>query len=340
MKLNKLKIIPKARYINAKLNKDLIYKENKCGVYCWNNLITGKIYIGSSTSLYRRFRNYFSLEYIKNVRGSSLICKALLKYGFYNFSLDILEYCESSDLIKREQYYIDLLKPEYNILKVAGSNFGYKHRKDTILKMKNRVHSEKSKAKIRATANNRIITEETKAKWRVAARLRRGVKRGIEFSINLSKVRRGIKYKSHIKYSKNINKNMKYETKLKLSSRVQGVNVRIFDRSNNFIKEFTSMTSAAKYIGVDRKTISKIFETGVSYDDFIYKFEIKDSRVWVYDSNQKLIKIFSNVKKASEWSNVPFTTLSRYIKSGKLYKNKFYFYKASSISNPYFKNNS
>jgi group I intron endonuclease len=63
------------------------------------------------------------------LRGKSIINNSLLKYGYCNFSLDILEYCESSILIKREQYYIDTLNPEYNILKIAGSSFGYKHKK-------------------------------------------------------------------------------------------------------------------------------------------------------------------------------------------------------------------
>jgi len=46
-----------------------------------------------------------------------MIYKALLKNGYSNFTLEILEYCDSEDLIKREQYYLELLKPEYNILK-------------------------------------------------------------------------------------------------------------------------------------------------------------------------------------------------------------------------------
>ena len=58
-----------------------------------------------------------------------MIYKALLKNGYSNFTLEILEYCDLADLIKREQYYIDLLKPEYNILKIAGSLFEYKHSK-------------------------------------------------------------------------------------------------------------------------------------------------------------------------------------------------------------------
>ena len=60
-------------------------------------------------------------------RGASLICKALLKYGYAGFRLEILEYCSISIVLDREQFYIDKLNPEYNILKIAGSNLGYKH---------------------------------------------------------------------------------------------------------------------------------------------------------------------------------------------------------------------
>lgn len=45
-----------------------------------------------------------------------MIYKAQLKYGYSNFKLDILVYCDPTYLIKRVQYYIDNLKPEYNIL--------------------------------------------------------------------------------------------------------------------------------------------------------------------------------------------------------------------------------
>lgn len=74
------------------------------------------------------------------------INKALLKYGYSNFQLEILEYCEPSDVIQREQYYIDLLGPEYNILKTAGSSFGYKHTAETLAKLRGRVLSEEAKA--------------------------------------------------------------------------------------------------------------------------------------------------------------------------------------------------
>jgi group I intron endonuclease len=64
-----------------------------------------------------RFNDYYYLSSLtRKVKGSIIIYRALLKYGYKNFSFDILEYCEPSQLIKREQYYIHHLKPEYNIL--------------------------------------------------------------------------------------------------------------------------------------------------------------------------------------------------------------------------------
>lgn len=64
-----------------------------------------------------------------------VINKALLKYGYSKFKLDILEFCDPKDLRKREQYYIDLLKPEYNVLKTAYSSLGYKHTKEALEKI-------------------------------------------------------------------------------------------------------------------------------------------------------------------------------------------------------------
>lgn len=57
-----------------------------------------------------------------------------MKYGYYNFILEILEYCDKFDLLKKifcEQYYMNLLKPDYNVLLTAGSNIGFKHSEAT-----------------------------------------------------------------------------------------------------------------------------------------------------------------------------------------------------------------
>jgi hypothetical protein len=59
------------------------------------------------------------------------INKALLKYGHFNFTFEILKYCEPFECIKWEQHYMEHLKPEYNVCPVAGSRLGSKHSEET-----------------------------------------------------------------------------------------------------------------------------------------------------------------------------------------------------------------
>jgi len=82
-----------------------------------------------------RFYTYYSLRSLAN--SNRPLERALLKYGFSNFSLEILEYCDKKeDAVKREQYYLDYLKPKYNIVKLAGSTLGYKHTEESLKKMR------------------------------------------------------------------------------------------------------------------------------------------------------------------------------------------------------------
>ena len=118
---NNTATVPIITYANVDTNRSTIYKENrnKSGVYRWVNKINGKSYIGSSISLNNRLIIYYSLNSLTlKIKGSIIIYRALLKYGHGNFSLDILEYCEPNVLVNREQYYINILNPEYNILKL------------------------------------------------------------------------------------------------------------------------------------------------------------------------------------------------------------------------------
>ena len=98
------------------------------------NKLTNDIYIGQSKDISKRFKNYFNLSYIKS-KDSFIISRALLKYGYSNFSLTILEYCDKSNLIMKEQYYFNKLNPQYNILKTGGSSRNFKHSEETKMKI-------------------------------------------------------------------------------------------------------------------------------------------------------------------------------------------------------------
>lgn len=122
--------------MNSKESKENIYYENndKSGIYLWLCHLNEKYYIGSAKNLKSRLYAYFSQKSL--IENDYIIQRALIKHGHENFSLYILEYCDIKDLITREQYYIDTLTPQYNILKIAGSSLGYKHTSETILKLK------------------------------------------------------------------------------------------------------------------------------------------------------------------------------------------------------------
>jgi group I intron endonuclease len=131
-------IIPIKIYSNSDLNKVSIIEENKgqAGVYRWVNILTGEFYIGSSTNLSKRLQQYYQYSYISSPdRGQSKIYSSILKYGYSNFSLEILEYCEIENTIDREQFYIDTMKPDLNILPTAGNSLGYKHTGKSLKKM-------------------------------------------------------------------------------------------------------------------------------------------------------------------------------------------------------------
>ena len=84
-------------------------------------------------------------------KNNSLIYKALLKYGYPNFKLDILEYCKKEEVIKREQFYLDNLDLKYNTLKAAGSLLGFRH-------------SIFTKEKMRIAKLSKSLSEATKLK--------------------------------------------------------------------------------------------------------------------------------------------------------------------------------
>ena len=119
------------------LNRNLIGTENRQRVviYQWNNLINGKIYIGSASTGSTRLLSYFN----PNALLRDLpIYNSLRKYGHNNFCLAILEDLGSLQqiskkfILEREQYYLDILFTKYieknlNLSPTAGSTLGFKH---------------------------------------------------------------------------------------------------------------------------------------------------------------------------------------------------------------------
>jgi len=107
----------------------------KSGIYQIRNKVNGKSYIGSSTRLNKRWKRHLT-DLKCNVHHSLALQRAFHKYGYDNFEFIILENCEENLLLEREQYYLDNLKPEYNICSIAGNCLGIKQSEETKEKRK------------------------------------------------------------------------------------------------------------------------------------------------------------------------------------------------------------
>ena len=89
------------------------------GIYKIENKINGKVYIGSSNNIKRRWQKHKSL--LKhNKHQNSHLQASWNKYGEDNFIFSIVELCSESSLLEREQYFIDKLNSEYNQTMIAG----------------------------------------------------------------------------------------------------------------------------------------------------------------------------------------------------------------------------
>lgn len=84
------------------------------GVYLITCNKNGRRYIGSSNQPNRRKKEHWCLSN-DPIRFSNVEMRNdMLEYGRKYFTFNILEHCSVDMLLKRERYWQNLLKPEYN----------------------------------------------------------------------------------------------------------------------------------------------------------------------------------------------------------------------------------
>lgn len=151
----------------------ILYAMRVPGVYQIVNLVNGNCYVGSSVQIESRiFKHLAFLRRGDHPNGH--LQAAFTKYGEQSFDYKLLEVCDKEILLSREQFYLDALRPEYNICRVAGNTLGYKHEDEARVKMSianagnkrhlGKKHSAETKKLISELASQRKSSEEAKQK--------------------------------------------------------------------------------------------------------------------------------------------------------------------------------
>ena len=95
------------------------------GIYKITNLINGKVYIGQSVDIKKRWQRHKRLSQIKNKDYEKYLYRAFRKYGLENFIFEVIEECPREALNEKECYYIQLYKSNdehYGYNETSGYN--------------------------------------------------------------------------------------------------------------------------------------------------------------------------------------------------------------------------
>jgi len=219
-------------------------RNKRSGIYQIKNITNNHVYVGSAVDIEGGFRTHKS-SLNKKKHHSIYLQRAWNKYGASNFVFEILESVDVlENLIKREQFYLDEINPEYNVCKTAGSCLGIKFSVESNLK-KSLNHAMLGKFG-KDHNSSKIIYQYDKdgnfiKKWYGAVEIQR------EMNVDPGNIRKAIAKKifaynyfwSYVDFG-HLYKGVPKQKDRSKTKRA----VLQFDLNGNFIKEFDSIKSA------------------------------------------------------------------------------------------------
>lgn len=130
------------------------HTQKKIGIYKITSP-TGKVYIGQTIDYHKRIGQYSRL----GCKSQSALFNSLTKHGYWSHSVELIEACDVSELNERERFYQD----KYKCVGPKGLNCRATKSTDksgflseqTKVKMKARVFSEETRAKISKACKGR-----------------------------------------------------------------------------------------------------------------------------------------------------------------------------------------
>ena len=254
-------------------------KNDICGIYLITNKINGHMYVGQSIDIHRRWREHCALRDL----DSSLVEKAIAKYGEENFSFDIIITLENDTekLNDAEREWIAILntyedKNHYN--QTPGGDFNPMNVLEIAAKISGENNPTKNpevRAKISEALKGKEVSEETKRK---ISEGNKGKKMSEEARKKISKAHKGKKKsKEHRKKISEAHsgKKLSEETRKKMSEAKKGKK-----RSEEARKKISEAKNTTGYYRVGKK------KTPTYRQRFAYYYRY-------YDDDGKQHSIFS-----------------------------------------------
>lgn len=209
----------------------------------------GKIYIGQSIDIEKRFRSYKRL----NCKKQRKLFFSLKKYGCEKHIFKILEECNKEDLNRKEIYWISYYNSIDRGLNLASGGEGggtpsEETKKRMSLSAMGKKWSNEAKLKyIESKTNHPMYNDEWRSK---ISKANKGRKITWANKISQSKSGKTSPFKGK-KHSEETKKKMSQHRKNNYKSNHLKTPVLQFDLNSNFIKEWDSITCAKKMIGGD-----------------------------------------------------------------------------------------
>jgi group I intron endonuclease len=261
------------------------------GIYTITNVINRKSYVGYTKNIVKRF-DWHLCKLRNNKHSNSLLQRAWNKYGEENFEFEILEECDEEFLLALEHYWCIMLdthnrKNGYNILSTHPYKVvGYRKNpmpKDSVKagaikrtggKRTQQSKDRMSKARKKWWVNNPdyvppLPTQETKNK---IAKGLVGYKHSKETREKMSAARTGYKKSKEeiektVKWHKGSKRSNESKINMSIAQKTLYKNgykskhnkkVYQYDLENNFIKEWESAVSAARFYNVSHSSIGAV----------------------------------------------------------------------------------
>jgi len=136
----------------------------RSGIYFIQNILTGRIYVGSAEYIAKRKATHLC-TLRKGTHHNSYLQRAWNKYGEQAFRFGVLERCSPDKLCEREQWWfghygIGDMSKAYNLDTVARSPKGRKMSEATLKKMR-----AAARKRVADPAHREMLRERAKRQW-------------------------------------------------------------------------------------------------------------------------------------------------------------------------------